>query len=190
MLRIAGIIAVLVAATPGSARAEASSAPRTPPGTWSAAGYQQLRFGMGPGDVEDALRKGEGPLYLDKPLEMETPMPGLSVAAPGYGRVSVAGRSATAVVLAFWQDRLYLVALVFTGSDTDPGSPEWFGEASRLLAVKYGASAPCWRMVTLAVLAGTSKVLVWPTATLPSSRTWVAGSALDWGVGGVQVLTR
>jgi hypothetical protein len=122
MLRIAGIVVALVVAFPGSVRAEPPGNPRTPPGTWSEAGYQQLRFGMGPGDVEDALRKGEGPLYLDKALELATPMPGISLAAPGASRVAVAGRSATAVVLAFWQDQLYLVALVFTGGDPDPGN--------------------------------------------------------------------
>ncbi len=142
MLRSARVVAVLVAAALCGPAAAAGPA-RTPPDTWSTAGYQQLRFGMGPGDVEDALKKGEGPLYLDKELELATPMPGIALGAPTGSRVNVAGRGTTAVVFAFWQNQLYLVAIVFTGGDKDPGTPEWFKEVSRLLSEKYGASESC-----------------------------------------------
>lgn len=120
MLRSARVVAVLVAATMCGPAAAAGPA-RTPPSTWSTAGYQQLRFGMGPGDVEDALKKGDGPLYLDKALELETPMPGIALGAPTGSRVNVSGRGTTAVVFAFWKDQLYLVALVFTEVTRIPG---------------------------------------------------------------------
>ena len=163
MFRAVALLTLLVVALP-SARAEAPSPAKTPPASWSEEGYQQLRFGMGTADVEEALRKGDGPLYLekDKGLETQTPMPGITLATPGYSSVNVAGRKASAVVLGFWQGGLYLVAIVLSAGDKDPGSAEWFKEASRLLTLKYGAPGPCgkdecnWKKGDLGVHLGIS----------------------------------
>jgi hypothetical protein len=163
MFRALAFLPLLVLALP-VARAESPAPAKSPPSSWSEEGYQQLRFGMGTGDVEEVLRKGEGPLYLekDKGLDTQTPMPGITLATPGYTSVNVAGRKASAVVLGFWQGGLYLVAIVLSAGDKDPGSAEWFKEASRLLTLKYGAPGPCgkdecnWKKGDLGVHLGIS----------------------------------
>lgn len=144
MFRILVSLAILIVTSPSLA-AEPPGSRTMPPASWSAEGWQQLRFGMGVADVEEVLRKGEGPIYLDegKGLDTTAPMPGLVLATPGASSVNVAGRKASAVVLGFWQGQLYLVTLVLSGGDKDPGNPAWLKDASRLLTEKYGEPKSC-----------------------------------------------
>jgi len=53
----AALLAALAIASPGSALADEFLSAQTPRSTWSTSGYQQLRFGMGPGDVALAIKE-------------------------------------------------------------------------------------------------------------------------------------
>ena len=102
-----------------------TSLPQTDPSTWSKAGWQELRWGMGPGDVELVLREGKGelaPLRADSLPKVEDPFPSdadsrfVDLAA----RLPLAGR-ACVVRLGFYRGRLFLVELSgrFPGPSTE-----------------------------------------------------------------------
>lgn len=63
-------IATLALFMPSLVMAQPDQAGRTPPSTWKEDGYQQLKFGMGPKDIKDALRKPGNSLSTSRPLRL------------------------------------------------------------------------------------------------------------------------
>lgn len=111
---------------------------RTPPAGWAKVGYQQLRWGMGPGDVKDALAVEGGPLTTTEPLVLGE---GYDPAAEGGARVAAPGLvvagHASILGFRFLRGRLTAVALL---PAEDPGDPAaWAATLTALLTERYGA---------------------------------------------------
>jgi hypothetical protein len=114
---------------------------RAPRSTWESAGYQQLRFGMGPGDVEDALHE-PGIVHSDESLVLkhETPSDGVRiylVRVPGFEL----SRCPVQLWLAFYKDRLHWVRIL--PLDEALQDAEWDRSVRRLLVRKYGKPSAC-----------------------------------------------
>jgi len=126
------LLLTLVAAPPAD-----DGLTRTPPKGWARAGYQQLRWGMGPGDVKDALAAGGKVLKTAAPFELgEGYDPrgegGARVAAPELvlaGHPSVLG-------FRFFKGRLVAVALLPADEPADPAA--WDASIRALLTERYG----------------------------------------------------
>ncbi len=130
------------ASKPATGKPAAKPAPtdgllRTPPQGWSKSGVQQLRWGMGPGDVKDALAGGSGLLQTTEPFELGADFDlagegGARVAAPAY---QVAGYGSL-LGFRFVKGRLSAVAMM---PDQDPADPAaWKARLTALLTEKYG----------------------------------------------------
>lgn len=124
-------LAVLAVVLPSLVIAQPSQGARTPPSTWSKDGYQQLRFGMGPGDVEDALRLQDTSLSTRLPLKFRK------------GAYEVVGHSVQiasvtmSVFLFFAEEALYRVWV--RGPDyPSPNAEELQTMAALTLREKYG----------------------------------------------------
>lgn len=132
-------LAIVLLLVPLLAAAQASLLVKTPALAWSKDGYQQLRFGMGTGDVEEALRKPGFPLSTRKALELKQEGEGLLSAMVKGHAVKVAGYPME-VKLGFVQGKLYVVEL--HPLDDEGGravAPPGFSEqVYTLLYDKYG----------------------------------------------------
>lgn len=100
-----------------------TSLPQTDPTTWSKGGWQDLRFGMGPGDVELLLREGKGelaPIRAENLPKMDDPYPtdADSRFVDLASRLPLAGR-ACVVRLGFYRGRLFYIGI--SGRFPGPG---------------------------------------------------------------------
>lgn len=154
-MRQAWVVAVTAVLASGC---QDTSLPRTDPKAWSTGGWQELRWGMGPGDVELAVRvfQGElGGLRTRRLPAFEAEVPGSAdtdyVTLPG--KIAIAGRQC-AVRLGFYRGELYVVGIEsrFPGVKGEDGDPSlkasraaerarWFEKVAVLLQEKYGAPA-------------------------------------------------
>jgi hypothetical protein len=151
---------------------------RTPPQGWARTGYQQLRWGMGPGDVKDALAAGGKVLQTAEPFELGAGYDphgegGARVAAPGLvvaGHPSVLG-------FRFFRGRLAAVALL---PADDPGDPAaWDATLTELLVERYGPPSATvdgqrlWQKdglrVTLPFLPGWTSSVGWFAPRIPEA---------------------
>lgn len=128
--------------------------PRTDPKTWSEGGWHNLRWGMGPGDVELILRSASGEL---ESIRVER-LPAYEKAPPGqvesnWVRIApaldLAGRPCM-VRLGFYRDTLYSVAILadFPGKAAEADDSvrkqhtierhAWRDKIADLLQTKYG----------------------------------------------------
>jgi hypothetical protein len=131
---LAAALLLSLAATPDDGLA------RTPPASWVRAGYQQLRWGMGPGDVKDALAAGGKVLKLAAPFELGAGYDpqgegGARVAAP---ELVVAGLGSV-LGFRFFKGRLVAVALLPADGPADPDA--WEATIRGLLVERYGPPA-------------------------------------------------
>lgn len=127
----------------GNAWATHPALPKTPPSTWKQAGYKQLRFGMGPGDVEDALRQG-GALETFEPISWLEPRGDTLQGVLLRPSVEVAGRDVS-IGVHFVNNRLYEVSLSerFEKGQSASRGREWIDAATLLLTAKYGKPTKC-----------------------------------------------
>jgi len=110
---------------------------RTEPRGWASTGFHQLRWGMGPGDVKDALADEGDLLRSAEPFALgEGYEPagegGARIAAPGF---TVAGHPSI-LGFRFFRDRLVAVALLPADDVGDPAA--WAATLKALLTERYG----------------------------------------------------
>lgn len=137
------VAAVLLAlGWPFPVRADPLVMARTPPATWKTGGYQQLRFGMGPGDVADALRDSGKALHSDSGLRFTEPNGDISGAhVEGHGLV-IAGKAVEVTVL-FYRGCLFRIILQAMPTQSPALSEPWFKAVVESVSAKYGTAKSC-----------------------------------------------
>lgn len=186
---LAAALLLLTAAPP-----PADGLGRTPPQGWAKAGYQQLRWGMGPGDVKDALAAGSKVLRTTEPFELGEGFDaqgegGARVAAPGLvvaGHPSILG-------FRFFRGRLAAVALLPADEPSDPAA--WEATLTSLLVERYGPPSATvdgqriWQQegfrVTLPFLPGWTSSVGWFAPRVPEEGPG-AGAGLAAGPAAVK----
>ena len=144
-MRISMTMMMMAAALAGAGcKPKAATLPMTNPLAWSKAGWQDLRWGMGPGDVEAALQKASGDLSglrLDalpaKKVSEDNP-DHATISLGAERKLGIAG-SGCVVVLDFYKDQLYAVVLEQVGgTPTIDADRRWVDDVHGVLTEKYG----------------------------------------------------
>ena len=129
------------------AQASGSTPPltRTDPSAWSKDGYQQLRFGMGPGDVAEALKKPGFTLTTKEALvlHLEEPNSETLTEAVISGHMVRLMDAPVSITVRFHKGRLYNVSLWPVNADGSRLARSYGHtfELSVLLEEKYGKPA-------------------------------------------------